>query len=266
MTSTIFLCVRFECSKPPQPGLLRHPNEHLISHPKDRPATGQPKLQTITPKGHSIAHPSELSITPNPKAPTRAPFIDHSIALPKNRPFVDTKKFIPILATFDSLAFLTTTSRPSTTVPELPQFDEKIPPDVKSYAFVRLYKHNHVTSTTAPWPSSTVYHHHAAPVWTSTTTKSTDLFSPADGYLNAGEYIHKQKPQYDYKMHLPDGLHDLLKAERERLRNISLTIGYDYKAHRVWPLTTSRSAHRDEDVYIGRANNPFGHSTRWRWK
>lgn len=97
----------------------------------------------------------------------------------------------------------------------------------------------------------------------STTPKVTDLFSPADGYLNAGEYIHNQKPRFDYKMYLPDGLRDLLQSERDKLRNISLTIGYNYKAHRMWPVTSSRSAHHDEDVYIGRANNPFGHSTRW---
>ncbi|XP_029719006.1 uncharacterized protein LOC109429098 isoform X2 [Aedes albopictus] len=32
-----------------------------------------------------------------------------------------------------------------------------------------------------------------------------------------------------------------------------------------WPITNSRDAHRDEDVFIARANNPFGHSTKWRW-
>ncbi|XP_062555059.1 uncharacterized protein LOC134220097 isoform X2 [Armigeres subalbatus] len=32
-----------------------------------------------------------------------------------------------------------------------------------------------------------------------------------------------------------------------------------------WPITNSRDAHRDEDVFIARANNAFGHSTKWRW-
>ncbi|KAL1395281.1 hypothetical protein pipiens_011370 [Culex pipiens pipiens] len=32
-----------------------------------------------------------------------------------------------------------------------------------------------------------------------------------------------------------------------------------------WPITNPRDAHRDEDVFIARANNPFGHSTKWRW-
>uniref|UniRef100_A0A182NFX8 Bromo domain-containing protein n=1 Tax=Anopheles dirus TaxID=7168 RepID=A0A182NFX8_9DIPT len=32
-----------------------------------------------------------------------------------------------------------------------------------------------------------------------------------------------------------------------------------------WPITNSRDAHRDDDVFIARANNPFGHSTKWRW-
>lgn len=29
-----------------------------------------------------------------------------------------------------------------------------------------------------------------------------------------------------------------------------------------WPVTSSRSMHKDEDVFIARANNPFGHSTK----
>lgn len=29
-----------------------------------------------------------------------------------------------------------------------------------------------------------------------------------------------------------------------------------------WPVTSSRSQHKDEDVFIARANNPFGHSTK----
>lgn len=29
-----------------------------------------------------------------------------------------------------------------------------------------------------------------------------------------------------------------------------------------WPVTSSRGMHKDEDVFIARANNPFGHSTK----
>lgn len=33
-----------------------------------------------------------------------------------------------------------------------------------------------------------------------------------------------------------------------------------------WPITSSRDAHKDEDVFIARANNPFGHSTKWKYR
>lgn len=170
------------------------------------------------------------------------------------------------MATFDSLSFLTTT-RSTPTVPEIPIFDQqdKIPSHVKSYAFVRLYKQNHVPTTVSAWPGTTP-HSHSHPHPPTTTSAPVTLFSPADTYLNSGEYFHEDKTKWDYSMYMPEGLRELLKAERDKLRNISLTIGYDYKAHRKWPLTSSRSAHRDGDVFIGRANDPFGHSTRWKWK
>lgn len=34
------------------------------------------------------------------------------------------------------------------------------------------------------------------------------------------------------------------------------------KKKTFWPVTSSRSLHKDEDVFIARANNPFGHSTK----
>lgn len=33
-----------------------------------------------------------------------------------------------------------------------------------------------------------------------------------------------------------------------------------------WQITNSRSLHRDADVFVARANNPFGHSTKWIWR
>ena len=33
-----------------------------------------------------------------------------------------------------------------------------------------------------------------------------------------------------------------------------------------WPITTTREKHEDNDVYLARANNPFGHSTKWKYK
>jgi hypothetical protein len=33
-----------------------------------------------------------------------------------------------------------------------------------------------------------------------------------------------------------------------------------------WPITTTRDEHGDNDVFIARANNPFGHSTKWKYR
>lgn len=30
-----------------------------------------------------------------------------------------------------------------------------------------------------------------------------------------------------------------------------------------WPVTSMRGDHHDDDIFIARANNPFGHSTKW---
>lgn len=33
-----------------------------------------------------------------------------------------------------------------------------------------------------------------------------------------------------------------------------------------WPITSFRGEHLDNDVYLARANNPFGHSTKWKYR
>lgn len=33
-----------------------------------------------------------------------------------------------------------------------------------------------------------------------------------------------------------------------------------------WPITTTRDKHGDNDVFLARSNNPFGHSTKWKYK
>ncbi|XP_055644765.1 uncharacterized protein LOC129780472 isoform X2 [Toxorhynchites rutilus septentrionalis] len=65
-----------------------------------------------------------------------------------------------------------------------------------------------------------------------------------------------------------------------RHKNPALLLSYDHekKLEEIWnqtqtfsgkpvrlPITSSRDAHHDDDVFIARANNPFGHSTKWRW-
>lgn len=33
-----------------------------------------------------------------------------------------------------------------------------------------------------------------------------------------------------------------------------------------FPITTTREKHGDNDIFIARANNPFGHSTKWKFR
>lgn len=66
---------------------------------------------------------------------------------------------------------------------------------------------------------------------------------------------------WEIDMHIPDGLNALLKQENSRFRNITGKLG---KIKPKWPVTSIRAAHKDADVFIGRANNPFGHSTKWK--
>jgi hypothetical protein len=33
-----------------------------------------------------------------------------------------------------------------------------------------------------------------------------------------------------------------------------------------WPITSLRDEHQDNDVFLARANNPFGHSTKWKYR
>lgn len=56
--------------------------------------------------------------------------------------------------------------------------------------------------------------------------------------------------------------HELEKKLEEILNQTQTFKGKSFRL----PITRSREAHRDDDVFIARANNPFGHSTKWRWR
>lgn len=65
---------------------------------------------------------------------------------------------------------------------------------------------------------------------------------------------------------VPPELNELLNLEyyQSSQLNLSNTDEDRIMVMPKWPVTSSRSAHLDEDVFIGRANNPFGHSTKWK--
>lgn len=64
---------------------------------------------------------------------------------------------------------------------------------------------------------------------------------------------------------MPKELQLLLQEERDlfELKHGRTPTATD---HPQWPITSSRDAHKDEDVYVARANNPFGHSTKWKYR
>lgn len=68
---------------------------------------------------------------------------------------------------------------------------------------------------------------------------------------------------WEVDMQIPSVLTDLLKKENPRLAEIAETLS---EIKPKWPITSSRADHRDDDVFIARANNPFGHSTKWMWR
>ncbi len=55
----------------------------------------------------------------------------------------------------------------------------------------------------------------------------------------------------------------VLLHEEEQLLNKT---GRKLNSQPRWPITSIREAHGDNDVYLARANNPFGHSTKWKYK
>jgi hypothetical protein len=64
---------------------------------------------------------------------------------------------------------------------------------------------------------------------------------------------------------IPDPDDSLVKLLDEEKKVLSQS-GKVAPVKPVWPITNSRDQHRDEDVFIARANNPFGHSTKWKYR
>lgn len=165
-------------------------------------------------------------------------------------------KFVPILANYDPLALL------STTTPRLhspPKQDNKI-------------------TGNKNWPQSShqfSFVEHSSPVSHRPRLRPkppTHLFAPAPSYLppirrpsKLSEINSHRKPFkldgtsdfWDIRFNISKELLDLLAFERIKLENIS-------SLKSKWIVTSSRFDHRDEDVFVGRANAPFGHSTKWK--
>lgn len=72
-----------------------------------------------------------------------------------------------------------------------------------------------------------------------------------------------QQDSWEVPMQISNELSDLLKSEDLQFHN---NTGELRNTKPMWPVTSSRASHKDEDVFIARANNPFGHSTKWKWR
>lgn len=178
--------------------------------------------------------------------------------------------FIPILANFDPLSFLTTAAPTRKPIGNLFDPNRKkprptVPPNV---GVVHVNDKDHITSI-----HQFSFITHSKPAHSKhppSQSHSVQLFLPASTYLPTSVSPHRDPPEWptqndtwEVNFVVPPPLRDLLKWEREKLRN--LTSGFDGK-HKPnkWPVTSSRTKHRDSDIFIGRANNPFGHSTKWK--
>lgn len=82
-------------------------------------------------------------------------------------------------------------------------------------------------------------------------------------YVESTTVAMYQKDSWEVPMQISNELNDLLKAEDLQFHNAT---GELRSSKPMWPVTSSRASHKDEDVFIARANNPFGHSTKWKWR
>ncbi|CRL05185.1 CLUMA_CG018107, isoform A [Clunio marinus] len=98
-------------------------------------------------------------------------------------------------------------------------------------------------------------------------TALATLFTPFDqlGLLRPIETQSSESSQdANIKMEeISDHLSSILLKDEQILLN--KTGRLPNKSPR-WPITTTRDQHGDNDIFLARANNPFGHSTKWKYK
>lgn len=180
-------------------------------------------------------------------------------------------KFVPILANYDPLALLIT----STTSPrpyEAPVHDENMgknnwPLTNHQFSFVQ---HDNVVRGSKSKPKSPSIIHSSIKKPTpnsinllaipSPSSQSPPISRPSRPLSNRKPFKLSGANVWDIRFNLSKEILDLLVIEKINLENISQAI--DSKSKLI--VTSSRFNHRDEDVFVGRANNPFGYSTKWK--
>lgn len=182
-------------------------------------------------------------------------------------------KFVPILANYDPLALLTTSTTSTTPRYRAPMHDndnmgnKKWPHLNHQFSFVQ---HDNVVlqgSKQRPKPPSIILSSIKQ-----STPNSVNLFVPSPSFESPP--IHRPRPSsnrkpfkssaspdaWDIRFNISKEILDLLALEKINLENISQAL--DSNSNLI--VTNSRFNHKDDDVYVGRANNPFGYSTRWK--
>lgn len=159
-------------------------------------------------------------------------------------------QFVPILANYDPLALLTSTTTTTTTVS--PPFGNLFEPN---YPFYRPQS-VHQSSFIAHQPSDVLQRPPAA--------HFPSFPKPSLNFQHQHhQHWRPHKPSTDtwdiYSLNITDELRQLLKAERIHLHNVSIHL-----KHTKFPVTNSRWQHQDDDIFVARSNNPFGHSTKWK--
>lgn len=168
-------------------------------------------------------------------------------------------KFLPILSNYDPLALLTS-STSTTPKPYLPLKSTKWPHSIQHFGIVEQQHPNKFHSSPRPRPPSIILSS-----MHTTTQQPINLFAPAPSYFPHTKYPYR-KPfkldhsEWDFRLNISDELRELLRLERIKLQNLSHGIVTNSK----WAVTSSWSKHHDEDIYVARVNNPFGHSTKWK--
>jgi hypothetical protein len=77
-------------------------------------------------------------------------------------------------------------------------------------------------------------------------------------------YVNHQSDESDIEMEdLSNQLSSILLKDEQMLLNKT---GRGPNLKPRWPITNTRDQHGDNDVFIARANNPFGHSTKWKYR
>lgn len=161
--------------------------------------------------------------------------------------------FVPILANYDPLALLTSTTSTTTASPP---FGNLFQPN---YPFRPQSVHQ--STFIAHRPSDALLQRPPAASFPKPAAAANFQFAPQSHRPAVHRRPHKPSPDtWDiYALNITDELRVLLESERIHLKNVSIQLRQPKFA-----VTNSRWLHQDDDIFVARSNNPFGHSTKWK--